>query len=237
VQCIYTLSNDFLKPLNLFRDWVFQPRVQEALQSKIEWQPAFLHDKKQEERAASLDYLMGISHADHNGYPPDQYGLNLNYGFLQSHRRLVEPKFFDEVRDINNQVDDELQMALGARFCALKMFYPENGYIAWHTNWNVPGYNIIFTYSEKGNGYWRHIDPKGANDYVPRQDSLVHIDDVPGWHCKVGYFGKKEDHERLVWHSAYTREPRLTVSYVIFEENLWTNMVEELSDAARRPIK
>jgi len=105
---------------------------------------------------------------------------------------------------------------------------PANGYIGWHTNWDLPGCNIIFTYSPTGNGYWRHIDPAGSRTVVPNGEKLVHIPDVKGWHCKVGQFGRKDETDKLVWHSAFAREPRLTVSYVIFERKIWENMVDEL---------
>ena len=117
---------------------------------------------------------------------------------------------------------------IGARVCALKMYYPAGGYIDWHTNWDVPGYNIIFTFSKNGKGHWRHIDPSNALDVVPRPEKLVHIEDVPGWHCKMGYFGSKDQTDKIVWHSAFTFEPRVTISYVIHERAVWENLLEEL---------
>lgn len=229
IRTIYNLNQEFQDYLNQYKDWVFSERIQEALRTKIEWQRAPLKEAGAPERATSEEYLLGMKHDSHDGYPPDQFGINLNYNFLKTQRRRVDPEFYEEIRRTNNELDDNLQNAIGARFCALKMFYPENGYIAWHTNWNVPGYNIIFTYSPTGAGYWRHIDPTGAKTFAPNWEKLVHVEDVPGWHCKVGYFGKKEETERVLWHSAFTREPRLTVSYVVFEKNIWENMVDELT--------
>ena len=227
---IYKLNNEFLDCLNEYKDWVFSPSVQDALSTKIEWQVARLKKEGKSEWSCDAENLRSIDHDNHDGYPADQYGINLNYNFLQGERRTVDPQFLNEIRRANNVLDEKLQLALGARFCALKMFYPPEGYINWHTNWNVPGYNIIFTYSPTGNGYWRHVDPTGSTTHKPDLSKIVHLDDVPGWHCKVGYFGKKEETDRLVWHSAYTREPRLTVSYVVFEKVIWENMVEELAE-------
>lgn len=229
MQTVYNLSEDFLQILEGYREWVFSDRIQDAILNKIEWQLAPMKQNGESKKASSLDFLNSIDHNQHIGFPTDQYGINLNYNFLREQRLRVDPQFFEEIRTVNNDLDDQLQMLLGARFCALKMFYPKDGYIAWHTNWNVPGYNIIFTYSKTGDGHWRHIDPTGANSTTPNPAKLVHIDDVPGWHCKFGYFGKKEETDRIVWHSAYTNEPRITISYVIFEKNVWDNMVDELS--------
>ena len=132
--------------------------------------------------------------------------------------------------DKSHWLDKELGGMLGTRFCALKMWYPKDGYIAWHNNWNVPGYNILFTYTETGNGYWRHINPEGSKGKInkPFDKHLVHIPDVPGWHMKTGYYGKKEEEEKIMWHSAYGGEPRLTLGYVIFDEKLWKMMIEDI---------
>ncbi|MBI3507544.1 MAG: hypothetical protein HY059_22135 [Proteobacteria bacterium] len=230
---IYGLADEFVKPLDRYKDWVLSDPVQEAIRTKIEWPAVALATQGRHELASSAEYLTGLKHDAHDGYPPDQFGVNLNYSFLKNERRRVDPAFFEEIRRVDRELDDELQNALGARFCALKMFYPAKGYIAWHTNWNVPGYNIIFTYSKGGDGHWRHVDPAGATTFVPDPKRIVTIDDVPGWHCKVGYFGKKDEYDRIVWHSAHTREPRLTVSYVVFDRAVWDDMVAELSSCAK----
>ena len=60
----------------------------------------------------------------------------------------------------------------------------------------------------------------------PLEKNLVHIPDVPGWHMKTGYYGKKEEHEKIMWHSAYGGEPRMTLGYVVFNEEIWKNMIE-----------
>ena len=57
---------------------------------------------------------------------------------------------------------------------------------------------------------------------------LVHIDDVPGWHCKLGYYGKKEEHNKIMWHAAYGG-PRITLGWVVFDENIWEDIIEELT--------
>jgi hypothetical protein len=226
---LYNLSQEFTEPLNRYRDWVFSDATQTALKTKIRLPQGRLFAEKRGEYGCSLDYLMAMDHNSHGGLAKDEQGFNLNYSFLRNYPQIVDGDFLEEIRTVSNELDEELQSSLGAKACALKMFYPAGGFIGWHTNWDFGGYNIVFTYSPTGGGYWRHIDPSGATSVVPNPEKLVHIDDVPGWHCKVGYYGRKDELDRLVWHSAYTREPRITLGYVIGEKAIWENMVEELS--------
>ena len=173
---------------------------------------------------------MSIDHNRHSGLPNDFLGINLNSQILRKHVGDFEKDFVEEAQVKSDELDEELQDFLGAKICALKMYYPNGGYIDWHTNWDSPGYNVIFTYSPTGKGYWRHIDSKGSTSVTPDWSRLVHIEDKAGWHCKAGYFGKKTEVDRLVWHSAFTHEPRLTLSYIVAEKSIWENLVEELSE-------
>jgi hypothetical protein len=184
------------------------------------------------ERSASTEFLKAMNHGQHDGLPGDFVGINLNTAILQKHIGQFESSFIKEAREMSDQLDIEMQTILGAKVCALKMFYPAGGYIQWHTNWDAPGYNVIFTHSENGLGYWRHVNPEGSTSVRPNLANLVHIDDPKGWHCKIGYFGKKTEPERVVWHSAFTAEPRLTLSYIIYEKVIWENLVEELDAQA-----
>ena len=88
----------------------------------------------------------------------------------------------------------------------LSSIYPPEGFIGWHTNSNKPGYNVIFTFSETGKGFFRYKDP--------RTKEIVTIQDEPGWTAKAGYFGSTDND--IFWHCAknYLEGPRLTCSYV-----------------------
>jgi hypothetical protein len=226
---IYNLPAELLAPLDRYKNWVFAPTTQERIRKVGIHRAGAAPAPGLEEELCSLERLLAVDHDVHLGPPTEQLGINLNYrGNIERRSDTIDPAFFAEIRARNDELDDELQHALGARQCALKMYYPANGYIGWHTNWDLPGFNIIFTYSPTGNGYWRHIDPAGAATPRPDPAKLVHIPDVPGWHCKVGQFGQKTETDKLVWHSAFAREPRLTVSYVIFDRKIWEDMVAEL---------
>lgn len=227
MKIISKLNESFLKPMEEYRRWVFEPRIQSAIHGILEPQKEkLLHG----ENGSSEKYLGGMDHENHDGLPPDFVGINLNSQILKLHLGQFDGDFIREAQKKSESLDDDLQDLLGAKLCALKMFYPTGGYIDWHTNWDSPGYNVIFTYSQNGNGHWRHIDPTGATSVKPRWDKMVHVDDTPGWHCKAGYFGKKDETDRILWHSAYTREPRLTLSYIVYDKALWENLVDELAE-------
>lgn len=232
MQVIDRIGPELTASLDLFKDWVFRDNTQRTLHSEIARQPFSLFDRGDAEASASLSYLAGMDHGAHVGYPLELRGVDLNYETVKKLDHRFDEGFVREIRDVNFEVDSQLQTYLGAKLSALKAFYPSRGYIAWHTNWNAPGYNIVFTYSPSGKGYWRHIDPTGAESIAPREERLVHIPDTPGWHCKAGYFGTKAQTDRIVWHSAYTDEPRVTLSYVIADESIWKNVVNEIKEQA-----
>lgn len=89
---------------------------------------------------------------------------------------------------------------------ALAAVYPANGYMAWHTNADAPGYNVLLTWSEKGNGFFKYQDP------ITKE--IVTMQDKPGWNCKVGYFGKHTETDKLFWHCCGTAELRITVAWI-----------------------
>ena len=44
--------------------------------------------------------------------------------------------------------------------------YPPGGYISWHNNANASAYNLVFTWSESGNGYFKYIDGETKKEIV-----------------------------------------------------------------------
>jgi hypothetical protein len=183
-------------------------------------------------QACSRAYLQEIDVGNHQGLPLHFHGADLNADSVALNRTPYLQLKSQEIQRRNDAVDDLLVPYLGAHACALKAFYPRNGFIGWHTNWDNPGYNVVFSYSETGKGYWRHVDSSRSRSQKPDANRLIQIDDRPGWNCKVGYFGGPEETDRIVWHCAYSSEPRLTLSYMIPDLALWRNLVEELTDEA-----
>ena len=228
MRVISKLNDELSGYLNEFKDWVFSEKTQSSLKTKIEWPKNKYFSEGRPEYATSRELLMSIDADAHVGFPLDLYGIDLNYDTMKKMTVKADPQFYEEIRQVNESVDDKLRNFLGARYASLKAYYPKQGYIDWHTNWNAAGYNIIFTYSKSGDGYWRHIDPEKSKTHKPDPEKLVHIADQPGWHCKVGYYGTKAETDKLVWHCAYTNEPRLTMGYVIYDHGIWQSMVEEI---------
>lgn len=112
---------------------------------------------------------------------------------------------------------------LGTHQVALSMLYPDNGYIGWHHNGNAPGYNILFTYSQDGDGYFKYYDYK--------TESFVTINDNPGWNAKVGYYpDEKIQPEKVFWHCAETKLRRITIAFVVKNKKLWENMIENVCE-------
>ena len=237
---VLTLPTDLLTVLNKYSDWVSQNRPDVNLpnwKTKVKF-----YKEDRSEFSTSLDCLKSMNHQEHDGFPPDSFGYDLNEPTLrktlehEGHRFSPDEKdWIQKYIEKSQELDDTLGAYIGYKFCALKMFYPENGYIAWHTNWNVPGFNCLFTWNPTGNGYWRHLDStqEQPGSILPDPDSkLVHMQDPVGWHCKLGYYGEKNEHNKIMWHSAYGG-PRITLGWVVFDENIWEDIIEEVTEAER----
>ena len=233
---VLTLPTDLLTVLDEYSDWVSQNPPDVNLPN---WRTKGKFKKEDRaEYAASLECLKSSQVEEHDGFPPDSFGYDLNEPTL---RRVLqeegerfspeEKEWIQKYIEKSMDLDDTLGAYIGYKFCALKMYYPEDGYIAWHTNWNVPGFNCLFTWNPTGKGYWRHIDSTNEKPGSLRADPdkhLVHMDDVPGWHCKLGYYGAKDEHNKIMWHSAYGG-PRITLGWVVRDENIWEDIIEELT--------
>lgn len=132
----------------------------------------------------------------HKGYPEDAYSFQIKPAAEKN------PEAFEEfmVRTKYN-----LPMLLGAHSNALVSYYPPGGFVSWHTNWDAHAYQVLFTWSETGDGYFRYYDVQ--------KDEIVHIPDVAGWQCRHYYFGRQDEPEHHCWHAAYTDCPRFTLAF------------------------
>jgi len=230
---IYDIQPDILELLNEWQRYVFDLDLDYFMSRKGKGGKFFQEGRS--EYSCSMECLRNFV-ADgggdrHDGFPPDAHGYDFNQMATWIKHDDVDIKLAREVMEKSQWLDKELGGLINSRFCALKIYYPKNGYIAWHTNHNVPGYNLLFTYNHTGDGYWRHIDPEGStgiiND-ISDDSKLVHIPDVKGWHLKTGYYGKSSEHEQVMWHAA-VGGPRITLGYVIFDKKMWQMMIEEIS--------
>lgn len=175
-----------------------------------------LQSSKTADESTSIEYLQDRLRKPNmeTGFPLHSLGFDVN----NSPDKLMPAGW----KDKSYELDKKMISAIGVKFSALKMYYPAGGHIGWHNNCNCPGYNLIMSYNETGNGFFQYMDPIS--------NEIVRIDDVPGWSAKVGYFGSFDEPDKVLWHSARTYEPRLTLSYVTPDLFMWEGMVEDIMD-------
>lgn len=199
------LNSEILKILDDYSTWFFRQDLNT------------LHiDNKgnsSKEAASSLDYLqemmskeMGKEKGQHAG--PPEVVRNAHFG--------PGSRCSDTFKKRANELNNDLVTFLGAAFNAVHVFYPEDGYMGWHNNWDVPGWNILLNYNQ-GNGWFKHYD-LDSNEIVTMEDPKN------VWSAKVGYYGKDD----LFWHCA-GGGPRLTIGFVIPNEQMWEMMIEDIT--------
>lgn len=154
----------------------------------------------------------------HEGFPEVMqsfYGIQPTHQFPEIDRDKWE--FVKNYRETVQELNRDLMGELMIQKNTLATIYPPKGFIGWHNNANAPGYNILFTWSETGNGWFKYLDQK--------TNQIVTIPDVKGWQCKMGYFGSYKETEKLCYHAAYTDCLRITVAYVFGEnEHVWEDV-------------
>jgi len=91
-----------------------------------------------------------------------------------------------------------------------------------NNNWNASGYNILLSYSPTGNGFFRYMDPLTKE--------IVTMEDKPGWTCKVGYYGRGREPDKVYYHCAGSYEPRITLGFVVPHLEIWRSMIEDISE-------
>ena len=194
-------NKDILADLEKVRDAVY-PKMNllnnvgghfEYVDSKM---PYDREDLKLNEKFVSEEYLKKhMSDPEHEGFPIEYYAHPLDQ---HSDRGLDHHGAFKEIVKF---AKGDFIANLGANSDAVFTYYPKGGGVGWHTNHNNSGYQFIFSWSEKGDGYFQYYDKK--------KEEIVKIPDVAGWQVRCYHFGEeKEDH---CWHSAYTNVPRITI--------------------------
>lgn len=150
------------------------------------------------------------------GFPRSTYGMSIDM------KMAVVPELVKYAKEYE-KLARRLASFLGAPINAVACIYPEDGYMGWHHNGNASGYNILFSYSTDGEGsfdYWDQHEKK-----------IVEMKDTPGWSIKVGRFpGYRDGYDRLFWHRAKTKNPRITLGWIINEKDLWIDMIKEISN-------
>lgn len=150
---------------------------------------------------------------NHNGFPE----IICAHSFGLTGLKFADNK---DLVNIAEKVNEKLQTTiqnLAVNFCmkrnALFAVYPPGGYISWHNNANASAYNIIFTWSETGDGLFQYWDPD--------QKCTIVIPDVKGWQCKAGYFGSYDQDPRTwCYHSAKTDCLRMTIAFTLSKDEI-----------------
>ena len=94
-------------------------------------------------------------------------------------------------------------------------------------SWSANAYQVLFTWSETGEGFFEYYDKK--------TDEIIKIDDVPGWQCRHYYFGAEQEEDLHCWHAAYTECQRITLAYQ-FVNNGSINNPEDAQARAMRDM-
>lgn len=161
-----------------------------------------------------LDHIQRLG-SQHDGGPEQA----VSYALKPDHYNGEDSQYEKDYIDL----DRNLKLELGLKSNALSQLYPPEGFIAWHNNANAEGYNLIFTWSETGDGWFKYVDKYGKGD-------IITIPDKKGWSCKAGYFGSYED-GRLCYHAAYTKCWRITQSFVVSQdEDYWKDCLDYISE-------
>ena len=167
----------------------------------------------------SREYLLDCLSRGQEGLvgPPDRY-------FAQPISKMVrEDK--EMWGDFMQKVKYDFAAELGAHTSALLSYYPPGGFVGWHTNFDANAYQVLFTWSETGEGFFEYYDKQN--------DEIIKIDDVPGWQCRHYYFGAGHETDLHCWHAAYTECQRITLAYKFVNNG----SVDNPEDAQARQLR
>lgn len=88
-----------------------------------------------------------------------------------------------------------------------KFFYPETGYMGWHTNSDSPGLRVYIAYSEDGSSQFKWVDRSD-----PENPKVVVSQDQPGWNIRTFYVSLLP--EDFLWHCVETSNtPRISFGF------------------------
>lgn len=215
MRVISKINPELLSILEDFSTFFFS-RDYSSLESLIGSDPHMknISIKEMADKATSKEYLeeaLLVPPRDY-GFPRHSWGLELS----------LDRKYIPDKDLVNkcNEIDRKLLNFFGARNNALQMFYPSGGYIGWHTNCNAEGYNIVISCNPGADGYFVHYD------HINKKYNYFY--DKPGWNVKAGYFGSDREPEKMYWHAAKTNTPRLTLSYIVYDKNIWEDMMDDI---------
>lgn len=212
-------NSEVLDALNEYKDFLLKGDIDQHLHLMSE-------DKKEHQ-----DYYTGpeflkkvISQGEsHKGFPDVMRSYTGLMPAQDGQQESFKSSKSQEFVDASSKLNSRLMEVLSARTNTLNTVYPPGGFISWHNNANASGYNILFTWSETGDGWFEYWDQE--------KQERVRINDVPGWQCKMGYFGPYFKPETLCYHTASTNCWRISVAYVFAEaDTMWQYVIEDIEN-------
>ena len=209
MKFVDNISEELLEILNPYVDWFFAQEDHDRLREP-DRTGGYTVDT-----ATSEEYLREIVAKDgqHSGFPEVAHCCDISQAIDYA------PKIH---REKQQELNQKLISFLGARNVAVHTYYPPSGYMGWHNNWNAAGYNILLTYNtEENGGFFRYLDP------ITKE--VVTLLDPKGWSCKVGYFGRGREPDKVVYHCCGNSAKRLTLGYVVPHLEIWRSMIEDIS--------
>lgn len=114
-------------------------------------------------------------------------------------------KFNNVQFDSVNKIVGTAVKNLGVKSFGLsgRTWYPENGYMGWHTNSNSKGFRLYCSFvREAGKSFFRHKDPVSKE--------IITSWDKANWNFRVF---KIDD--ALLWHSVYSETDRFSIGYTL----------------------
>ena len=161
-----------------------------------------------------LDRIISMG-KDHEGFPR---GASC-YAIKPDHYKSTHP---EEYAKTWSHLDNKMKTELGLQISVLSSLYPPSGYIGWHNNANASAHNLIFSWSENGDGWFKYVDPK--------TNEIVTVKDTQGGQLKAGYFGAYGSGD-VVYHAARTNCYRMTLSYVLgHNEDYWKDCIDYITE-------
>ena len=218
VRDINIKNEEFLEILNEYKD-ILMKKDKGDNTPLIAKEMPIGHKDKDSKNWVSDDYMNEIISmgSRHDGFPRVLKGFSgLKHESDDTTGKVI--------KDASRTLNSKLIEFMSCRNNALNACYPPGGFISWHNNANAPGYNIIITWSETGEGWFDYWD-------VEKQER-VRVQDKPGWQAKMTYFGPYEMPDKLCYHAAYTDCYRITVAFVFAEaDEFWEEVIDDLETA------
>lgn len=120
--------------------------------------------------------------------------------------------FSEEVLALRSRVDEWVSRRLLETFeapyplevsCSGHFWYPQGGYMGWHTNSAAPGWRIYVTHArEPGKSFFRYREP-GTGRIITSLDSE--------WNVRAF----RIDPDIPLWHAVYSDTDRFSLGYVV----------------------